>query len=101
MRLFLALFAFLALGLAPLGMPAEARSTENHCAEMAGMDHHQQKPDHGGTAPVKSCCTAMAAALPETSGAEQALILRAPVVAMSIPVQHGLHGEVEARPPRS
>ena len=65
MRLLLALFAFVALALSPLGMPAEARAMDDHCTEMAGMDHHGQKPDPSAPQPVKSCCTAMPAALPE------------------------------------
>ncbi|WP_426267045.1 hypothetical protein [Sphingomonas sp. LHG3443-2] len=78
MRLLLALFAFVALALAPLGMPAEARAMDDHCTEMAGMEHHGAKPDPSAPQPSKSCCTAMPAALPEADAALPMPMLHAP-----------------------
>ncbi|GAA4010905.1 hypothetical protein [Sphingomonas humi] len=102
MRMLLAFLAFIALALGPVGMPAEARTSGDHCAEMAGMDHGQRQPqqDHGGAAAVKSCCTAMAAALPVVDVMAEAPSLRVPLVAPALPAQHGVRREVEVPPPR-
>lgn len=102
MRLLLAFLAFVALALAPMGMPAEARAMNDHCAEMAGMDHHQQKSaDPAGSQPAKSCCTAMPAALPTTGAAMPLPVLRAPGEAMVLALQLGVRREVEVPPPRA
>ncbi|WP_029940839.1 hypothetical protein [Sphingomonas astaxanthinifaciens] len=103
MRLLLALLAFLALGLAPLGLPAEARTSDDHCAEMAGMAHSTQpdQQDHGAGMVLKSCCTALAAALPEMERVAAAVPLRLALVAPALPVQHGVRREVEVPPPRA
>ena len=100
MRLLLALFAFMALALAPLGMPAEARATDDHCSEMAGMDHHGQKPDPASSQPVKSCCSAMPVALPEVGSVLPTPVLHAPAEALVLALQVGLRREVEVPPPR-
>jgi hypothetical protein len=101
MRLLLAILALFALTLVPLGMPAEARAMADHCAEMAGMDHHQQTPDPAGPQPVKSCCTAMPAALPTSDPVIPSLVLRAPVEALVPALQLGLRRKVEIPPPRA
>ncbi|UUR08263.1 hypothetical protein [Sphingomonas glaciei] len=100
MRLLLALFAFVALALAPLGMPAEARAMDDHCTEMAGMDHHGQTPDPSNAQPVKSCCTAMPAALPEAEAVMPVPVLHAPAETKVLALQIGLRREVEVPPPR-
>ena len=101
MRLLLALFAFVALALAPLGMPAEARATDDHCTEMAGMEHDGQKPDPSAPQPVKSCCTAMPAALPDAEAVLPLPILHAPPETKVLAVQIGIRREVEVPPPRA
>jgi hypothetical protein len=103
MRLLLALFAFLALGLAPLGRPAVARTAGDHCAEMAGMEHQSpsQNQDHSTGAAVKSCCTAMAAALPAAAAIAETPKLRLPLVAPALPAQLGVRRDVEVPPPRA
>lgn len=99
MRRLLALFAFIALAMAPLGMSAEARTADEHCTAMAGMDHGSPSAEPDKAA-VKSCCTAMAAALPAAAEVEQAPTLRAPASALILPLQHGLRRKVEVPPPR-
>lgn len=103
MRTLFALFAFLALLIAPLGSSPVAASGADHCAEMAGMDHGRPQPqqDHGGGPVVKSCCTAVAAALPAAGEMIEAPALRAPLVAPALPAQHGVRREVEVPPPRA
>ena len=101
MRLLLALFAFLALAVAPLGMPAEARTMDDHCSEMAGMDHHSQTPDPSSPQPVKSCCTAMPAALPAAEVMLTQPILQSPAEPKVRVLQVGLRREVEVPPPRA
>jgi hypothetical protein len=101
MRLVLALLAFMALALAPLGMPAEARTMDDHCAEMAGMDHHGQGSEAPDPQPVKSCCTAMPVALPASDPVLSSLALHAPAVAMVLTLQHGVRRDVEVPPPRA
>lgn len=101
MRLLLALFAVVALFLAPLGMPAEARASYDHCTEMANMDHHGQTPDPSSPQPVKSCCTAMPAALPEAEAALQVAVLHAPAETKILALQIGIRREVEVPPPRA
>jgi hypothetical protein len=101
MRLLLALFAFVALALAPLGMPAEARTMGDHCSEMAGMDHHGQTPDAPAAQPVKSCCTAMPAALPASDPVLTPPALHAPGEASVLTLQRGVRREVEVPPPRA
>lgn len=101
MRLLLALFALMALALAPLGMPAEARAMDDHCAEMAGMEHQQEKPDPASPKAVKSCCTAMPAAMPVAAAVIASPVLGAPAEALVLAHQHGLRREVEVPPPRS
>ena len=101
MRLLLALLAFLALALSPLGMPAEARAMDDHCTEMAGMAHHGEKPDPSSPQPVKSCCTAMPAALPEAEAVMPLPVLHAPAEAKVLALQIGVRGEVEVPPPRA
>ena len=100
MRLLLALFAFVALALSPLGMPAEARAMDDHCTEMAGMDHHGQKPNPSDAQPVKSCCTAMPAALAETNAVMRMPALHAPAEPKVLTLLIGLRREVEVPPPR-
>ena len=100
MRLLLALFAFMALALAPLGMPAEARAMEDHCSEMAGMDHHGQKPDPVDLQPVKSCCSAMPVALPEVGAMLSTPLLHAPAESLVLALQVGIRRKVEVPPPR-
>jgi hypothetical protein len=100
-RLLLTLFAFIALALSPLGLPAEARATDDHCAEMVGMDHHGQKPDPSSPQPVKSCCTAMPVALPADRSALPSPILHAPAETRVLALQVGLRREVEVPPPRA
>jgi hypothetical protein len=101
MRLLLAFLAFFALTLAPLGTPAQARAMADHCAEMAGMNHHQQTPDPVGPQPVKSCCTAMPAALPTSDPVIPSLVLRPPVDALVPALQLGLRRKVEVPAPRA
>ncbi len=101
MRLLLALFAFVALVIAPLGMPAEARAMDDHCSEMAGMDHHGQKSDRSSPQPVKSCCTAMPAALPQAEAAIPVAVLHAPAETKILALQIGIRREVEVPPPRA
>jgi hypothetical protein len=101
MRLLLALFAFMALALAPLGMPAEARAMDDHCTEMAGMDHHGQKSDSAAPQPVKSCCTAMPAALAKAEAVMPMPVLHAPAATKVLLLQTGLRREVEVPPPRT
>lgn len=102
MRLLLALFALVALALAPLGMPAEARAMDDHCAEMAGMDHHGAKPDPAGSPqPVQSCCSAMPVALPTSDSARPTPVLHAPPEAMVLALGVGPRREVEVPPPRA
>nr|WP_314443949.1 hypothetical protein [uncultured Sphingomonas sp.] len=101
MRLLLALFAFVALAFAPLGMPAEAWAKDDHCAEMAGMDHHGQSPDPSSPQPIESCCTAMPAALPEAKASVPGAVLHAPAEAKVLALQIGLRREVEVPPPRA
>lgn len=101
MRLLLALFAFVALALSPLGMPAEARAMDDHCTEMVGMDHHGQKPDPLNAQPVKSCCTAMPAALPEADAVLPMPALHAPAETKVLALQIGVRREVEVPPPRA
>jgi hypothetical protein len=101
MRLLLALFAFVALALAPLGMPAEARASDDHCAEMAGVDHHGQTPDPSAPQPVKSCCTAMPAALPASEAALSVILLPDPAETRVLSLQVGVRREVEVPPPRA
>ena len=100
MRLLLALFAFVALALSPLGLPAEARASDDHCIEMAGMDHHGATPDPSAPQPVKSCCTAMPAALPEAEAVLPAPTLHAPSETRVLTLQIGPRREVEVLPPR-
>ena len=100
-RLLLALFAFVALALAPLGMPAEARAMDDHCTEMAGMDHHGAKPDPSAPQPSKSCCTAMPAALPEADAALPVPMLHAPAETKVLTLQVGPRRDVEVPPPRA
>ncbi|GAA4019525.1 hypothetical protein GCM10022280_19240 [Sphingomonas swuensis] len=100
MRLLLALFAFVALALAPLGLPAEARAADDHCTEMAGMDHGRQAPDHSAPAGVKSCCTALAAALPASLAVEPRPVPKVAVMTIVLPAQQGVRREVEVPPPR-
>ena len=101
MRLLLALFAFVALALTPLGLPAEARAMDDHCTEMAGMDHHGQKSDPSSAQPVKSCCTAMPAALPEAEAVIRLPVLHAPAETKVLALLIGLRREVEVPPPRA
>lgn len=101
MRLLLTLFAFLALAVAPLGMPAEARATDDHCTEMTGMVHHGEVPDAADLQPVKSCCNAMPAALPAAAAILPSPILHAPAETKLLALQIGLRREVEVPPPRA
>lgn len=101
MRLLLAFFTVVALALAPLGMPAEARAMDDHCTEMAGMDHHGQTPDPSNAQPVKSCCTAMPVALPEADAMLPAPMLHAPAETKVLALQIGIRREVEVPPPRA
>ena len=101
MRLLLALFAFMALALTPLGMPAEARAMDDHCSETAAMDHHGKKPDPASQQPVKSCCTAVPAALPDAGAALLPPQLHAPAEPNVLSLQMGLRREVEVPPPRA
>jgi hypothetical protein len=101
MRLLLALFAFMALALAPLGMPAEARAMDDHCAEMAGMDHDGQSRETLDPQLVKSCCTAMPLAMPASDPVLSSPALHTPAVAMVLTLQRGVRRDVEIPPPRA
>lgn len=101
MRLLLALFAFVALALSPLGMPAEARAMDDHCTEMAGMEHHGAAPDPSAPQPVKSCCTAMPVALPDAEAVMPVPMLHAPAETKVLALEIGLRREVEIPPPRA
>lgn len=100
MRLLLALFVLMALALAPLGMPAEARAMDDHCVEMPGMVHHQPGPDPSSVQPPESCCTAMPVALPEAEAVLAAPLLHAPAATLALALQAGLRRDVEVPPPR-
>ena len=101
MRLLIAFLTFMALALAPLGLPAEARASTEHCAEMAEMGHHTPKSEPSGQQQAKSCCTATPAALPASEAELPLPLLHAPAETQILAEQDGLRRGVEVPPPRA
>lgn len=97
MRLLLAFLTFVALLVAPLGVPASAMTSE-HCTEMGAAAHGDE--GEAAVAKDKSCCTAVSAALPQTAASEAldlAPELRIPRPLAELPLRLG---DVEVPPPR-